>query len=231
MRTNATILLIGSGRLAQHLQYWNQLNQQPPLLKWNRTESLEKLQELAAKADLIWLAISDSAITEFYNQHLVHLNKPVVHFSGALHDARLLSAHPLMTFPNEMLPDEVYSEIHFVICGISNLNVLPGFKNKFTVIEASQKAFYHALCVLAGNFPQLIWSETLNEMRGLQIPDAALEVYISQVAKNFISLKEKAVTGPLLRRDHITIEKNISALNSKSRLKNIYQSFVQEFLK
>ncbi len=233
MRTNSSILLIGSGRLAQHLRHWHQLQQEPTqLYVWSRQESFEQLQSLIQKADLVWLAISDSALIHFYEQHLVSFKKPVIHFSGALHDSRLISAHPLMSFPQELLPSQVYSQIHFVLCGAHDLTTaLPGFENQFTLIQPEQKPFYHALCVLAGNFPQLIWQETLNEMRQLKIPDAALEVYIKQISENFIALKEKSLTGPLVRKDLTTIEKNISALNLKPKLKNIYQTFMQEFLK
>ena len=72
MRTNSSILLIGSGRLALHLQYWfQQSNQSSLLTTWSRRDSFEKLQDLAAKADLIWLAISDSAIVDFYDQRFI----------------------------------------------------------------------------------------------------------------------------------------------------------------
>ena len=79
------ILMIGSGRLAQHLTYWNSLLENPNLIQnWNRKKNTTKeLEQYLIEASLIWLAISDSAIIQFYLDYLSKYKKPVVHFSGA----------------------------------------------------------------------------------------------------------------------------------------------------
>lgn len=231
MHTNSTVLLVGNGRLAKHLKYWNQLVQNPnQILVWNREQPQDLLNNYIQQASSIWLAISDSAILDFYNQHLSSANKTVVHFSGALHDPRLISAHPLMTFANEFFDKSVYEKIHFSLTGTDTLQkALPNFKNSFSLVSAEHKSLYHALCVLAGNFPQLLWNETLKEFRKLNIPDSAVETYIQQVAVNFIQQKEKALTGPLVRKDLKTIESNLQSLAAKTVLKNIYINFNENF--
>ena len=231
MHTNSTILLVGNGRLAKHLKYWNQLVQSPnQVLVWNREQSQDLLKTHIQQASYIWLAISDSAIVDFYNQHLTGLNKTVVHFSGALHDERIISAHPLMTFANEVFDKAVYDKIHFSLTGADVLQkAMPHFTNSFSQIEAKNKSLYHALCVLAGNFPQLLWNETLKEFKNLNIPDSAVETYIQQVAANFIQQKEKSLTGPLVRKDLKTIESNLASLQTKPVLKNIYTNFNENF--
>lgn len=231
MHTNSTVLLVGNGRLAKHLKYWNQLVQSPnQVLVWNREQSQDLLKTYIQQASYIWLAISDSAIVDFYNQHLSSANKTVVHFSGALHDERLISAHPLMTFANEVFDKSVYEKIHFSMTGADSLQkALPNFTNSFSVVAAENKTLYHALCVLAGNFPQLLWNETLKEFRNLNIPDSAIETYIQQVAANFVQQKEKALTGPLVRKDLKTIESNLKSLQAKPTLKNIYTNFNENF--
>ena len=231
MHTNSTVLLIGNGRLAKHLQHWNQLVQTPnQILIWNRQQSLDLLNTYIQQAAYIWLAISDSAIVDFYNQHLSSANKTTVHFSGALHDERLLSAHPLMTFSNELFDKSVYEKIHFCLTGVNSLQAaLPGFTNSYSQVSFDNKPLYHALCVLTGNFPQLLWNETLKEFRNLNIPDSAVEIYIQQVAANFIQQKEKALTGPMVRKDLKTIESNLKSLSAKPVLKNIYNNFNENF--
>ena len=231
MHTNSTVLLIGSGRLAKHLLHWNQLVQRAnQILVWNRQQSQDLLKTYIQQSSSIWLAISDSAIVDFYNQHLSSANKTVVHFSGALHDERLFSAHPLMTFSNELFDNSVYEKIHFCITGVNNLQAaLPGFTNSYSEVRFDDKSLYHALCVLTGNFPQLLWNETLKEFRNLNIPDSAVEIYIQQVAANFIQLKEKALTGPLVRKDLKTIDSNLQSLGAKPVLKNIYTTFNENF--
>jgi len=227
------ILLIGSGRAAQHLQYWNNLLETPHrLLCWDRSQNLQLLNSYLNQCTSVWLAITDSAIQSFYNEHLRSPGPSVIHFSGALSDDRFLCAHPLMSFPKTLLPDEVYAKIHFVISGTKTLNeVLPGFKNKFTVLNTEHKAFYHALCVLAGNFPQLLWNEVIQETKKLNLPVEALDHYIKQITENFLILKEQAITGPIARNDYDTIEKNISSLSHTPKLKSIYTTFVKEFSK
>lgn len=231
MHTNSTVLLVGRGRLAKHLQHWNQLVQTPnQLLVWHREQSTDLLKNYIQQASYIWLAVSDSAIVDFYNQHLSQSNKTVVHFSGALNDERLLSAHPLMTFANELFDKSVYEKIHFCITGADSLQkALPNFTNNFSQVSAANKSLYHALCVLSGNFPQLLWSETLKEFRNLNIPDSAVETYLQQVVTNFIQQKEKALTGPLVRKDLKTIESNLNSLAKKPVLKNIYTHFNENF--
>ncbi len=227
------ILLVGSGRLARHLNYWNSLSITPSEIQiWSRRQnSLDELYTWGQKADIVWLAISDSSLVHFYEEHFSSFRKPIVHFSGALDDARLISAHPLMSFPTELMPPEVYGQIHFVVTGTDTLKkILPGFQNSFSLLKAQNKAFYHALCVMAGNFPQLLWSEIFPSFEKLHIPDRAVETYIKQITINFIELRNNSLTGPLVRKDQITIEKNLTSLTN-SKLKTIYQNFVEVFTK
>ncbi len=231
MHINSTILLIGSGRLAVHLKYWNSLLEIPNhLLFWDRSKNLNELTVKLKESDSVWLAISDSAIEPFFETHLKHLSKKVVHFSGAIHSANIACAHPLMSFPVALLPTETYSKIFFVIEGSKTLaDILPGFHNQFAVLNAEKKSYYHALCVLAGNFPQLLWNEVANNFQQLNLPAEALDLYIRQITDNYLLHKEKAITGPLIRKDHVTIERNIASLSESPNLKNIYLTLAKEF--
>lgn len=233
MHINSTILLIGSGRLAQHLKYWNSLLAAPnQLLFWDRSQSLTELANQLKKTNLIWLALSDAAIEPFYETHLRQLNKKVVHFSGSLHSESILCAHPMMSFPVGMLPKEVYLRIFFVIEGANTLaEIMPNFGNQFAVLNADKKSYYHALCVLAGNFPQLLWNEVANNFQQLDLPREALDLYIKQITDNYLLHKENALTGPIIRKDHATIERNIASLSETPNLKNIYKTFSKEFIR
>lgn len=231
MHINSTILLIGSGRLAHHLKYWNSLLEKPNrLLFWDRSRDLSELKANLNASDSVWLAISDSAIEPFFETHLKQQNKNVVHFSGAMHSANIPCAHPLMSFPAALLPTETYSKIFFVIEGSKTLaEILPGFQNQFAVLNTERKSYYHALCVLAGNFPQLLWNEVASNFQQLDLPTEALDLYIRQITDNYLLHKEKAITGPLIRKDHATIERNIASLSKSPNLKNIYLTLAKEF--
>lgn len=231
MASAKTILLIGSGRLAKHLQFWNSLLNSPNhLLTWDRSQDPHLLKSHLLKCSLVWLAISDTSIISFYENYLLGIDLPVVHFSGAVNDERMFCAHPLMSFPNDLLTSDVYSKIYFAVTGCKHLtDLLPNFDNKFFTLDADSKSLYHALCVIAGNFPQFLWLSTLKNFEHLSIPSEALDIYIKQISENFISLKDKALTGPFIRKDIGTIEKNLHALKSNKQLKTIYKSFLKEF--
>jgi predicted short-subunit dehydrogenase-like oxidoreductase (DUF2520 family) len=229
----ATVLIIGSGKLSKHLTHWFNLHKNHPhkLLTWDRHQDPLTIHKYVLQATHIWLAISDSAIIPVYEKYILGHDATVVHFSGALHDDRLISAHPLMSFTDALYDDDFYSKIHFALTGSPNLSeALPGFNNSYFELEASAKPFYHALCVVAGNFPQMLWSEVLKQAESKKIPMKAFDIYIAQIAKNFVTLHDQAVTGPFVRKDLTTIDKNIQAL-AGTALQPVYQTFQKEFLK
>lgn len=221
------ILIIGDGRLAKHLLHWcTQL--QKPVQHWHRRSTMPlNLQNI----DYVWLAISDSALVPFYQNTLKPLltGQKVVHFSGSVHHSDLIAAHPLMTFPHDLYDLETYSKIHFGLTGADQLtDALPDFTNAFFKLRAEDKALYHALCVAAGNLPQLLWSETAPQFADLKVPPQAVQLFLQQSLTNFFNSGAQAVTGPIVRNDKETISKNLSALEKvNSKLKHIYQSFLQ----
>ncbi len=228
--SNFAVLLIGSGRLAKHLKHWNSLLQYSnKLLTWDRSQDPDLLSKHLQAANLVWLAISDSAIIPFYEKNLASSGLTCVHFSGALFHPKIKGAHPLMSFPTELLADAVYPQIGFALTGDEQLtDVLPGFPNSSFFISEAQKPLYHALCVVAGNFPQLLWTEVDTLLQRMDVPEKAFHLYLSQVLSNFLKFKEKSMTGPLIRNDQITLEKNEVSL-ADTKLKSIYQSFRKEF--
>ena len=228
-----SILLVGSGKFSRHLTHWFNLNNKLPirLLTWNRHQSQYLLHQHLLNATHVWLAISDSSIVPFYEKYLINYLGTVVHFSGALQDRRIICTHPLMSFPEKIYCDNFYSSIHFALTGCEKLSfALPGFNNLFFLLPAELKPFYHALCVVAGNFPQILWSEVHHLLALHNIPSVSFDVYIKKITENFLSMKEKSITGPILRKEILTINKNIEALSGTS-LQSIYQLFIQEFLK
>lgn len=229
----ATILLIGSGKLSKHLNYWLHLNTKSSfnLLTWDRHQDPHAIHRYAAQATHIWLAISDSAIVPFYEKYLAGHDAKVIHFSGALHDPRMIAAHPLMSFSDILYADDFYPQIYFALTGCDSLSeILPGFTNPHFSLNAETKPLYHALCVAAGNFPQMLWNEVHNLAAEKKLPTAAFDLYIDKITQNFLTLKDKSFTGPIARKDAVTIDQNILAL-AGTRLQSIYKSFRQEFLK
>lgn len=183
---------------------------------------------MLSKVDHVGLAISDDALESFVAQHLT--NRPhlkVVHFSGAKHIPGTIVAHPLMSFGGELFPPEFYRRLHFVITGCDRLEeALPGWKNSFTVMGSEDRARYHALCVMAGNFPQLIWRKCEADLAELGVGPEVFRLYVQQIAANYVQQGPDAVTGPLVRGDQKTMELNHSAL-AGDKWQKVYQSFTE----
>lgn len=222
------VLIIGHGRLAKHLIHWCALLQKDVSL-WHRNSGSKSLN--LKNIDYIWLAISDSALVSFYEETLKPqlAGQKVVHFSGTVHHPDMIAAHPLMTFSHDLYDLATYNKIYFGLTGADSLtDALPGITNPSFKVRAEDKPLYHALCVTAGNLPQLIWSETQTQFADLKIPQAAVKNYLQQSLTNFFALGASSVTGPIVRKDTMTIAKNLSALEKVNlKLKNIYQSFLQ----
>ncbi len=223
---SARFLILGSGRLALHLSFYFQ-NLGLSFLQWNRHQTLALLQSHLNEATHVLCAISDQAIGEVYEQHLAGLDKVCVHFSGALSIDGMIAAHPLMSFGHLLFPVEFYPRIHFVLTGADSLaQALPGLPNSFSLLAKENKAFYHALCVMGGNFTTLLMQKMLQEFSQMQLPTEAARLYMEQILENVFSHPATALTGPLARRDRITLEKNLKTLENDPYQK-IYKAFVQ----
>ena len=137
--------------------------------------------------------------------------KIVVHFSGALVIPGLLDAHPLMTFAEDLYDLQTYRSMAFVTSS-DETEILPGFKNHFYKISKEQKPLYHALCVASGNFTTLLWQKMKSGLGEMGIPFEAAHPYLQQITKNLISNPDAALTGPIARKDFVTLKKNEQAL-------------------
>lgn len=229
---NVKYLIIGNGRLAKHLrQYFSLLN--ISAFSWDRSQSLPALHEQLALSTHVLFAISDSAIEAFIKSLSADFseltNKKLIHFSGALNVSNTISCHPLMSFGHDLYPLEVYQKMHFTITGAQDLSsALPGLANTYSILSAEKKALYHAWCVFGGNLPVILWSKMSAGLRELGVPEKSENLYLEQVLKNYLEQGEKSLTGPLARKDYLTIEKNKAALPVDDR--KIYSAFEENYL-
>lgn len=234
-----SFLIVGGGRMARHLRHYFGLESIPFAHCERGTQTPEEFTEdLKAKlprSSHVCLAISDRAISSFLDQHPFVLEKSVVHFSGALVDSRIPSAHPLMTFGDSLYDLETYHSIPFILEKERGTlaELLPGLTNASFAIEGDQKALYHAWCVMTGNFTTLLWEEGAKEFEKLGLPRAVLLPYLAQTTWNIASPVKQSqgrsqMTGPLVRGDSETIRKNLEALDDND-FAEIYRAFEKVF--
>ncbi|MFN8790172.1 MAG: DUF2520 domain-containing protein [Bdellovibrionales bacterium] len=215
--SSRSYLLIGSGRLSRHLQfYFHTIGLH--FDHWDRQKSVETLDRALEKRPTVLLAISDQALQPFFDTHLKKRDLVVVHFSGALHLPGLIACHPLMSFADRLFPNEFYPRIGFAVTGTSSLqDCLPELPNPSFPLRPEEKALYHAWCVLAAAGTQTLWKAARAQLMAQGVPSASFDSYLQQIAENFIRDPEHSLTGPWARNDRATIQKNEEALSGASR--------------
>ncbi len=229
--------IIGGGRLARHFsQYFCLL--EIPHTRWTRDRRSSfntsaqadaglRLRNTIDNADRVLLLVSDSAIPALLKQYPFLHEKQLIHCSGALSIPGVVGAHPLMTFADDLYDLETYQAVPFMLeTGACFEDLLPGLVNPHFVVSVENKARYHAMCVMAGNFIQILWQGVADRFeQQLALPFATLQPYLMQTAKNFVAAPGSALTGPLTRNDQQTIQRNLHSLDGDA-LQDLYQAFI-----
>ena len=230
-KTKVFYIVLGDGRLASQLcEYFK--SQQQEFVQWSRKKSTCSLAELyeSCPAATCLLALSDLAIAPVAQTLSALGFHDLVHFSGLAQIEGVKAFHPLMTFTSQVKSSDGFEEITFV--GPQSREIFektfPQFKNRYFEIKESERALYHANCVLSGNFANLLWRSTLNDFKKMGLPAESLKTYVLAVVEAFFSNPEFSLTGPLVRGDWPTIEKNLAALQNDYR-SQIYLEFLKEF--
>jgi predicted short-subunit dehydrogenase-like oxidoreductase (DUF2520 family) len=231
--------ILGGGRLARHMRHYLSLLNLPHTY-WARNpaaapnshpiaDPAARLRAAVEPATHVLLLVADGAIAGLLKRYPGLRRKKLVHCSGALALPGIAGAHPLMTFGERLYTLDQYRRIPFMIdCGHAFDDLLPGLSNPHYEISPEQKARYHALCVMAGNFSQVLWQSVADRFDRIGLPAATLAPYLRQVVDNFIEDPEHALTGPLTRGDGQTIERNLQALAGDS-LAPLYRAFLDHW--
>lgn len=238
MNTDQThYAILGDGRLARHLHHYLGLLGQTcsgwarnPASDFNShgiADAERRLRRTIEPASRVLLLVSDDAIAPLVRRYSFLHSRRLIHCAGALSLPGIAGAHPLMTFSNDLYTLEQYQEIPFLVeSGHDFAELFPALPNPNHTVPVERKAYYHALCVMAGNFPQILWQALSARFEGeLGIPASVLEPYLLQVVHNFLADPGGALTGPLARGDTQTIARNLGALDGDS-LEDLYRAFV-----
>jgi len=229
--------IIGGGRLARHFSEYFRLLEIPHT-RWARDrgslfntydlpDAGQRLKMTVGHADYVLLLVPDKAITSVLKQYPFLHEKQLIHCSGSMSIPGVAGVHPLMTFADELYELDTYQNLPFIVeTGSAFEQLFPALPNPHYVMNVEDKCRYHAMCVMAGNFSQVLWKAVANRFeQQLDLPAEVLQPYLVQVAGNFIKAPESALTGPLVRGDQPTIDRNISSLGGDP-LQDLYSAFV-----
>jgi predicted short-subunit dehydrogenase-like oxidoreductase (DUF2520 family) len=200
------------------------------------------LGELAEASDVIFITTPDRVIGDIACELAKYNLRPgtvILHCSGCLSSnvlsplanrgAFVGSMHPMQTFPSvekavSRLPGTYWfyegsKESELVI-----EQLVHALKGKPVKIPVADKPFYHIACVFASNYLVALYDVAINLMREVDVADdistSALYNIMETTLLNVKSLSPtKAVTGPVVRGDIVTIQRHIDVL--KESLPNI----------
>lgn len=230
---SSSYLIIGNGRLANHLKHYFDVLSVNFKTWYRGAEGITALEKLLAEKRIVLLAISDSAIASFVSAHLSNYHFPIVHFSAAMKVTGTMAFHPLMTFSKDLYDPSLYIKIPFVGSEPKETfkKLFPKWDNSYYQIAPQDMAYYHALCVLGGNLTCFLIKNYLEEMeKRFEISSDVSLRYIRQVFENLSEDPENSLTGPLVRQDWKTIHQNQQALlGEESPLSDLYDSFVRSY--
>jgi predicted short-subunit dehydrogenase-like oxidoreductase (DUF2520 family) len=230
VRNTSPLGIVGDGRVARHFHHYLTLLGLP-VRGWSRRSASLSPPEALDSCRTVLLLIPDGAIVPFVETWPELARARLVHCSGALVTAAAHGAHPLMTFGRDLYDLETYRAMPFVLDeGSPPLEeLLPGLPNPSFAIPAGARPYYHALCVLAGNFTTLLWQKLFHEFDArFRIPPSAAQPYLARIAANLVGDAGGALTGPLSRGDATTIAANLRALEGDP-FHAVYSAFVRAY--
>ncbi|MCB0406806.1 MAG: DUF2520 domain-containing protein [Bdellovibrionales bacterium] len=238
-----TYAILGSGRLATHLSYylthsgvttkcWSR-NNDPKFNDLFIFDNKERLKKTVKYCDAVLVALCDNALSEMVVQlkNQCDFQKDIVHFSATHEINGAIGLHPLFSFHQTVLPLSEYEKIPF--CEPleqpgSFQKIFPMLKNPTFQLSASQRKLYHALLVTSGNFTSLLWkSVEAHFQKDLGLSPDWLHEYKKVIFHNILENASAAPTGPLVRKDTLTIQENLKALQGQD-LEDIYRAFLNQ---
>jgi predicted short-subunit dehydrogenase-like oxidoreductase (DUF2520 family) len=237
-RIRAPYGFVGDGRLSRHWRhYFSSLGIDWRL--WSRRLARAKglsAAEALAGCDVILLAVSDDAIESVLGELRAGglASRTFVHFCGGRSFNGVWGAHPLMSFGSSLYEPAFYREIP-VFAEVDTATpdaaahfraMFPALPNPCFSLRTEDKAYYHALCALAGGLTAVLWREFFSAMATrFDAPREALACYPRRIVENVLASVDGALTGPVARGDTGTIHAHLAALDS-SPLGPVYQAFI-----
>ncbi len=232
---------VGDGRLSRHWRhYFTSLG--IPWKLWSRRLARPNgkpgLTAPAALEDcpVILLAVSDDAIAPVMARLRAEGldDRTFVHFCGGRTFEGAFGGHPLMSFAQALYEPAFYRDIPVFVDQDEThpdpiaefRRLFPRLPNPCVPLKAEDKAYYHALCALAGGFTAVLWRDFFTAMETrFGAPRAALASYPRRIVENVIAAGDGALTGPVARGDSETIEAHLEALDGTA-LANVYRAFI-----
>jgi predicted short-subunit dehydrogenase-like oxidoreductase (DUF2520 family) len=197
---------------------------------------LDNNQDVADKADLVFITTPDDTIATVASQVNWHHGQSVVHCSGAdstaileparKSGARVGSIHPLQTFAGVKQAIENIPGSTFAIEAEEPLkstlrDMATALGGHWIELKASDKVAYHAAAVFACNYLVTLVKLATDLWQTFSIPpDQATRALLPLIRGTLHNIETigipQCLTGPIARGDTGTIKKHLEALKEKA---------------
>lgn len=163
-----------------------------------------------APTGFVLLAVPDEAIPA----QAARFTGRCAHLSGSLHLEGVPCAHPLTSFDGEAAdwrgtPLALTGDVPgFLVVAFQELGFEP------FPLEPQYKALYHAAAVLTSAHSASLWlgAAALLRASGVELPGRGLMPLVEATRRNIERLGDAGRTGPFVRGDQATIERDAAAL-------------------
>ncbi len=203
--------------------------------------SFFQLKDALPAADLILIAVSDSAIAEI-SRTIGTTAATVIHTSGAS-PIDLLAQHeqhgvlwPIQTFGTDRpislknIPLVYEGNNEAAIAEIRTL--AEALSDRVVELAHEERRLLHLSAVIMGNFPVFLLMKAQELLGEKNLPVDLLDQLWHTMANNAIDKgPEAALTGPARRGDRTTIDRHLEALQHRPDLQELYRLISEMIMK
>jgi predicted short-subunit dehydrogenase-like oxidoreductase (DUF2520 family) len=237
------VVFLGQGRLSRHLEYYfsevlkiscKSFSWREVSAKVQETPSAhvtpESLQSVLSSDTMVFLLGRDqdlAAQNQFLNALAFKGRR--IHCSARVTLEGVSAWHPLASFSQNLFSANFYFSIPFIGSenSISLADSILQLPNPEIKIKNTEREKYHALCVFASNLSAVIMAHSLVKFQeNFQLAPQAIFPLLQSTLSNVEKLGWKGLSGPMVRGDQESMQRNLASLDSPEE-KVIYQAIFE----
>ncbi|MBC6401392.1 MAG: DUF2520 domain-containing protein [Ekhidna sp.] len=222
------IAIVGHGNLGSHLAGKFSENHDVTIFTRNPCEGESDLTFLeAADFDFVILTLLDDMIGEFSDK-LPKSDAIILHTSGSrplsdlnMHRKRGV-LYPLQTFSKEKNID--FEKVQILVEGTPEIKseivkLAMEISNHVKVMNSSDRAKTHLAAVFACNFSNHMYHIAEKQLKEIGMTFRDILPLVNETLEKAIALNpSNAQTGPAVRKDQVTIDRQLEMLNGNEQL-------------
>lgn len=141
-----------------------------------------------------------------------------------------MAIHPVMTFTGTSID---LSRLHDTPFGVTAAEEIRPVAEALVVemggdpiwVPEDARAVYHAAMVIGSNYLNVLVNESVSLLKdaGMENPSILLAPLLSASLDNALRFGDKALTGPIVRGDAVTVGKHLDALADRPQTRGAYQ--------